>query len=1070
MPRPFENYHCHSWHSNIFFWDSPVSKADYARRAVELNHKLLSGCEHGYQGNWLETLSAAEKHGLQFLYATEAYWVNDRLSDDAQNNHIVLIARNMDGVRALNAALSEASETGYLRRPRMDKRLILSLNPKDVYVTTACLAFWGYGFQETLPFLKDLKDHFGDSLFLEVQPHYIARQVELNEHIIRLSKSLHIPMIAGCDSHFILPEQAEERKNLQAGYGGMKDLDAEGALFMDYPDGDELFRRFQNQGVLSDAQIEAAMEQTLIFREAEPIAVPRAKKIPNPYRYAPPPLCNLTAEERAERLRDLVRRAWKARRASIPRDLWPQYEEAIRYELDTITETESADYFLGDYELVQKGKAKGGVLTQSGRGSGPSYYVNSLLGFSSMDRIALPLKLYPDRFISKPRLLAGQLPDLDLNVADRKPFLDALPEVYGEGHFAPMIAYSAQKRKAAFKMYARASGMEPAQAERIAKHLERYDNVVKYADEDEKDAIDLSDYVDASALKTVEESEKYTRIVVNKIVHPCAVLIYDGDIRSEIGLVRAKSDSGKLDELVTVIDGVTADAYGFVKNDLLRVTVWELIDKLYKAANLPLPDAMELLKWVENDPDTFRIFADGLTLGVNQCEREATLRRLKRYKPRNFTELAAFVAAIRPGFKSNLEAFLRREPFSYGIQEFDEAIQSPQLPYSYMLFQENIMSAFAFAGFSPSDCYANLKHVAKKHPDEIAKIKPAFLKGFVKRCLESPRRYDGRMVKAAADKVWTVIEDAANYSFVAAHAAAVAFDALYVAYAKAHYPLIAYRVMLNTYAAGSNKDKLTAIKNEMANGFSIRLAPAQFGEDNTAFAEDAVSGSIRDALPSMPYMSRALAEALATCPVPDTFTGFLLYAQANLPMDARQTERLIRTGYFSRYGASEALLALFKEFRSGKLRITKALSEKSRAVRIPALMEMESRLTQVKPDALSECYRVASAQAALTGSPSGVFPGTGALDYAVISVPERASGSYILYSLARGTSGPLRMKKDYAAALKLSPGDILRLVDYYPRPEMDYRGDKPKPIPGTKVWWIGCAQVLMRASWASPVS
>lgn len=184
-------------------------------------------------------------------------------------------------------------------------------------------------------------------------------------------------------------------------------------------------------------------------------------------------------------------------------------------------------------------------------------------------------------------------------------------------------------------------------------------------------------------------------------------------------------------------------------------------------------------------------------------------------------------------------------------------------------------------------------------------------------------------------------------------------------------------------------------------------------------------------------------------------------------MDARQTERLIRTGYFARYGPSEALLALFKEFRSGKLRITKALSEKSRAVRIPALMEMESRLTQVKPDALSECYRVASAQAALTGSPSGVFPGTGALDYAVISVPERASGSYILYSLARGTSGPLRMKKDYAATLKLAPGDILRLVDYYPRPEMDYRGDKPKPIPGTKVWWIGCVQVLMRAPRAS---
>ena len=33
-----------------------------------------------------------------------------------------------------------------------------------------------------------------------------------------------------------------------------------------------------------------------------------------------------------------------------------------------------------------------------------------------------------------------------------------------------------------------------------------------------------------------------------------------------------------------------------------------------------------------------------------------------------------------------------------------------------------------------------------------------------------------------------------------------------------------------------------------------------------------------------------------------------------------------------------------------------------------------------------------------------------------------------------------------------------------------FKDGKPKPIPGTKVWGIGCAQVLMRASWASPVS
>ena len=45
-----------------------------------------------------------------------------------------------------------------------------------------------------------------------------------------------------------------------------------------------------------------------------------------------------------------------------------------------------ADYFLIDYELVKIGVENGGIITKTGRGSGVSYYVNSLLGFSHGDK------------------------------------------------------------------------------------------------------------------------------------------------------------------------------------------------------------------------------------------------------------------------------------------------------------------------------------------------------------------------------------------------------------------------------------------------------------------------------------------------------------------------------------------------------------------------------------------------------------------------------------------------------------------------------------------------------------
>ena len=76
-----------------------------------------------------------------------------------------------------------------------------------------------------------------------------------------------------------------------------------------------------------------------------------------------------------------------------------------------------SDYFLIDYEIVKEGIKNGGIITKTGRGSGVSYYVNSLLGFSNIDRFISPVKLYPDRFMSKTRILESKsLPDLDLNL------------------------------------------------------------------------------------------------------------------------------------------------------------------------------------------------------------------------------------------------------------------------------------------------------------------------------------------------------------------------------------------------------------------------------------------------------------------------------------------------------------------------------------------------------------------------------------------------------------------------------------------------------------------------------
>ena len=73
-------------------------------------------------------------------YGTEAYFVKDRFAKDRSNKHIVIVAKNNDGVLQLNEIMSEAHSTGFYYRPRIDQELLFSLNPNNFVITTACIA------------------------------------------------------------------------------------------------------------------------------------------------------------------------------------------------------------------------------------------------------------------------------------------------------------------------------------------------------------------------------------------------------------------------------------------------------------------------------------------------------------------------------------------------------------------------------------------------------------------------------------------------------------------------------------------------------------------------------------------------------------------------------------------------------------------------------------------------------------------------------------------------------------------------------------------------------------------
>lgn len=1047
--------------------------------------------EHGWQGRYVEGYELAKKYNLKFLFGAEAYWVKDRTEKDRSNCHIYIGAKNENGRQAINDILSEANITGYYVQPRIDISLILSLPSDDVFVTTACVAYWKYEDVEdiTLRFAEHFK-HF----YLEVQYHNTDKQRDLNRRVLKLSREHNIPIIMGTDSHYILPADHQERTDYLASKG-IAYPDEEG-WYLDYPDGDEAYRRFANQCVLSHEEILEAINNTNIFLTVEDYNNPCfTKDIKMPTLYP-----NLTQEEKNQKYSDLVWQKWSEEKHNVQPERWDEYESEIRKEVEIVHITNHADYFLLDNAIVNKGKEMGGVITSSGRGSGVSFYTNKLLGFTDVDRISAKVKMYPERFMSPTRILETKsLADLDLNLGTVGIFAEAQSIVLGEGHSAPMLAYGTLKPKAAWKMYAKSQNVDFALANEVSTQIEKYEWALKHAGEDEKDDIDVLDYIDRQYQDIYKQSGMYLGVVsdfkihpcldgetlvftdkghvhikdiavgdlvlthkgrfrkvvntmshladeyyevkvggdiikitgnhpvytkentVNKhgnilhrsepvwkhvddlskndivgyanlrlensipsfdcvdtansdtwwlagnylgdgylsevsrlyapirrisiscnenlvneiyskvkslgyspyvqrdgehgacvgfygqhfwrflgefgkyadkkiipnfvfslpdslkrafvegymaadghhgktqwsfvttskqiaygmqilvndvyhvpatmlikkptsgeingkkfirkqayicqwspyakvkprnvyadgrgwahftktkikeplqvfnieveednsytanniVVHNCSYLLYQGNIRREIGLVKIKEN------LCCVMDGKWAEEYKFLKNDLLKVSVVDLIDKVYKRIGIPRHTVRELLELCPPESNVWDVYKKGCTLGVNQVEQTGTSSRAQVYSPTNISELCAFVAAIRPGFKSMYKTFEKREHFEYGIKALDELIQTPEMPHSFILYQEMSMAVLNFAGIPMTECYEIIKNIAKKRVDKVLKYKTQFIEGFTKTLIEQEGQ-DTETAKQVSHDVWQILEDSSAYSF-----------------------------------------------------------------------------------------------------------------------------------------------------------------------------------------------------------------------------------------------------------------------------------------------------------------
>lgn len=948
----FQNYHKHTYWSNIKVPDSTTSYEDYCKRAVELGHGIISSVEHGWQGHYIECHQLAEKYGLKFVFGTEAYWVKDRHEKDGANCHICILAKNENGRQAINDILSQAAIDGYYRQSRIDLPLIMTLPPEDVIITSACVAFWKYDDIDST--IKQLFNRFKNNFYLEVQYHNTDSQKQINKHILELKEKLGIQLIMGCDSHYIDEKGMLDRDEFIKSKGMV--YEDEIGWYMDYPDGETAYKRFVEQCVLNHEQIMEAMNNTNIFLEVEEYDCPIFNhdiKMPTLYP-------SETQQERDIRLENLIWDKWSDYKLEVPIERWDEYEEQIKYELDIVKTTFHSDYFLLDYEIVELGKQKGGQLTLTSRGSAPSFFITKLLGFTSIDRISAKVKMYPERFMSPTRILeTHSLADIDMNVAKQEPFWEAQEELLGFEHSKQMVAFQQLKPAAAWKMYAKSQGVDFDTANMVSDQIKKWQKAVAQADEDSKDEIDVLDYIDEPYKDIYLKSSDYLGVVSSVSPHPCASLVYQGNIRKEIGYLFVKSQAGD-GMLCCCMDGKWAEKYGFLKNDWLKVNVVEVIYKIFERIGMKPFPSTELIKKCEQETEPWQLYKRQCTYGLNQVEQPSSSTKVGTYAPTNISELTAFVAAVRPGFKSMYDIFESRIHFDYDIPTFDKLLQTKEMPNSFVLYQEQAMLTLNYAGIPMSECYAVIKAIAKKREEEVKKNKDVFIEGFSQKLIED-ENISLDKAKQTAHQVWKIIEDGSRYSFNCSHAYSVALDSLYEAWLKAHYPLEFYETYLNILVAKGDKDRLNKFKEEAEHYFKILFPPYRFRQDNRTITIDKEKNAINNALSSIKGYSNLVAEELYQCGLKnDTFIEVLDYLDERSIKSAKLIP-LIKIGYFSEFGNENALLKFINYWDMLKQGSAKQIAKDKTDTLLDSLLPYYA-IDKNKDGSISKSWRIVSGE------------------------------------------------------------------------------------------------------------
>ena len=260
-------------HSEFSLLDGANRIKDIPVIAKELGMDSIAITDHGAMFGVIDFYKACKANGIKPIIGCEVYVAprtrHDKDSNlDSKYNHLILLAKNMDGYKNLSKLVSLSYTEGFYYKPRIDKE-ILEKYHENLVCCSACLAgevsqaILNNNMEEAKKVALWFKDLFKDDYYLEIQNNGVKEQVLVNQKLIELSKELDIPLVATNDAHYSRKEDAYNHEVLLCIQTGKKMSDEDRMRF----DTDELYIKSPNE--MSDyfSNVPEAIENTVKIAE-----------------------------------------------------------------------------------------------------------------------------------------------------------------------------------------------------------------------------------------------------------------------------------------------------------------------------------------------------------------------------------------------------------------------------------------------------------------------------------------------------------------------------------------------------------------------------------------------------------------------------------------------------------------------------------------------------------------------------------------------------------------------------------------------------------------------------------